>query len=245
MIDLTQVTPGKVLLLHSSLSRTLRENKCTPEDVLHSFLERLGPDGTLILPLFNFDFTKGVPFDIKTTRSQMGALTEAGRNFQGSVRTGHPIYSFSVIGSRSKEFENIDNCSAYGKDSPFAILRSLNADIGVIDLPDQNSITFYHHVEEMERVPYRFHKTFTGSYTDFSGETKEKSYQVFVRDLNAGVVTRVNPMGELLWERGLYRGSRPGSGNGLRLISANALYKEVVSVIRLGLARKYLYDIDR
>src|ERR1700679_3715499 len=90
---------GETLLLHSSLRRTTRavvraggQVAAAAEIVLDSFLEALGPDGTLLLPLFNFDFTTGVAFDIRNTPSQMGALTEAGRRRPGAVRTGHPIY---------------------------------------------------------------------------------------------------------------------------------------------------------
>ena len=81
------------------------------------------------MPLFNFDFTKGVPFDIRTSESQMGALTEIGRKFNGAVRTGHPIYSFAVIGYKASEFKGIDNVGGYAEDSPFGVLKKLNGKI--------------------------------------------------------------------------------------------------------------------
>jgi aminoglycoside 3-N-acetyltransferase len=149
VIELKYIEPGSIVLLHSSISRTLRTAKGTPNELIAALLKRLGPEGTLLLPLFNFDFTKGTTFDIRTTPSQMGALTEAGRAWPGAVRTGHPIYSFAAIGSRAEEFADVDNESGYGADSPFAMLRSMGGEIAVLDLPDQNSMTFYHHVEEM------------------------------------------------------------------------------------------------
>jgi aminoglycoside 3-N-acetyltransferase len=148
------VQEGDVLLLHSSIKRTFKRHlksgvRLTPQDILESFLEAIGPTGTLLLPLFNFDFTKGVPFDKRITPSHMGALTEAGRMHPQAVRTGHPIYSFAAIGFAADKFKRIDNFSGYGSDSPFAVLRKMNGRIAVLDLPDQNSMTFYHHVEEM------------------------------------------------------------------------------------------------
>ena len=236
------INPGDTVLVHSSLKRTLQTHNTTPQAVMESFLEAVGPDGTVLFPLFNFDFTKGVRFDIRSTPSQMGALTETARLHPDAVRSGHPIYSFAIIGPQAQKF-NVDNYSGYGPDSPFAILRQLDGKIGVLDLEDQNSMTLYHHIEEMHGVPYRFHKKFTGQYTDANGVTSERTYGLFVRDLDKGVMTNVNPMGEILWENGLYHGDRPKQGIGLRTISANAMYDAVSEVIEAGRALGLLYSI--
>ncbi len=240
----TTLRPGSTTLLHSSISRTLSESSCGPDDVVDRLLEALGPSGTLLLPLFNFDFAKGVPFDVRTTPSQMGALSESARSWPGAVRTSHPIYSFAAIGPLAQEFGALQNSSAYGPDSPFALLRELDGEIGVIDLTDQDSMTFYHHVEELHAVPYRYHKSFSGDYTDRNGATSASEYTMFVRDIENGVVTSVNRMGERLWERGAYRGERPRVGDGLRVINARRMYDEVSEVIVSGNAREFLYDVE-
>ncbi len=105
--------------------------------------------------------------------------------------------------------------------SPFAILRELNGKIAVLDLPDQNTMTFYHYVEEMYGVPYRYMKTFTGEYTGSNGKTEVRTYGLFVRDIEKKVLTHVNPAGELMWNNGLYKSFRPHEGTGLRVISAS------------------------
>ena len=242
---------GETLLLHSSLRRTTRavvraggQVSDAAEIVLDSILEALGPDGTLLLPLFNFDFTSGVAFDIRSTPSQMGALTEAGRLRSGAVRTGHPIYSFAAIGRQAERFRGVENFSGYGADSPFAMLRALGGRIGVLDLPDQHSMTFYHHVEEMRAAPWRYHKTFEGDYVGWDGVRAKRQFGLFVRDLERGVVTDVDAMGERLWASGLYRGDRPGEGSGLRLIDASALFTAVADVIDQGKAEGLLYRIE-
>lgn len=241
------IQEGDVVLLHSNIRRTLKQfirqkKKVSAKLILESFLEALGSSGTLLLPLFNFDFARGEPFDLRSTKSQMGMLSEEGRLYPGSVRTGHPIYSFAVIGAKTGLFEDVNNFSGYGKDSPFGILHELNGKIAVLNLPDQNSMTFYHYVEEMHNVPYRYHKTFTGRYTDLNGKTEERTYGLFVRDIEKGVMTHVDPMGELLWEEGLYSGSRYDKGAGLRVVSARALYNSVSDVIETGRAKGLLYE---
>ena len=243
------VERGDALLLHSSAKRTLigcrrkYGHQFSLDDLLQTFLDALGPSGTLLLPLFNFDFTKGVPFDMCSTPSRMGALTETARQQPQAVRTGHPIYSFCVLGAKAEQFQGVCNTSAYGAQSPFALLRELNGKIGVLGLPDQKSMTFYHHVEEMHSVDYRYHKSFRGSYTDLAGKTEDRTFSIYVRDLEAGVVTDVNPAGEILWKEGLYHGSRPDEGTGLRIIDANAMYDRISQIIRQGEARGTLYSI--
>ena len=240
------VQAGDTLLVHSNIKRTLVEARreglqITPMDILESFLEALGPQGTLLLPLFNFDFTTGLGFDLRTTPSQMGALTEAGRVYPGAVRTGHPLYSFAVIGHHAPLFQHIDNESGYGKDSPFALLHALDGKIAVLDLDDQASMTFYHYVEEMLGVDYRYFKAFTGPYTLWDGTTQNKTYTLFVRDLAKGVLTHVNPAGELLWDAGHYHGSRPKQDTGLRVVGAKTMFDFVAHLIAEGKAFGTLY----
>lgn len=242
------VTEGDTLLVHSSLGRTLRRvkkmgGKINPNIIIESFLLALGKSGTLLLPLFNFDFPNGVTFDIRNSPSQMGTFTEAGRLWPGAVRTGHPIYSFAAIGKNSEIFKGVRNFSGYGHDSPFNILHRLNGKIGVIDLPDQNSMTFYHYVEESLNAPYRYHKEFTGQYIDENGIESTETFGLFVRNTEKGVITHVDPMGEILWEKGIYTGCRPKEGCGLRVISATTMFDEVSSIINEGKAKGLLYEI--
>lgn len=244
------VEKGDVLLLHSNMTRTILEFrrkgvKLDALTILESFLDALGSKGTLVLPLFNFDFTKGIPFDIRTTKSQMGALTEFARNYPGAIRTGHPVYSFVAIGYLSKEFLGVDNESAYSKESPFGILKRLDGKIGALDLDDQNSMTFYHHVEEVEKVDYRHFKKFSGEYANWKGFSSVKTYKLFVRNIDRGVKTEVNTAGEILWRRGLYKGFRPGIESGLRIIDSTSMFNEVQSIISKGQALGTLYSIER
>ena len=240
------VESGDTLLLHSSIKRTImrirRQGvKLMPEHILESFIRAVGESGTLILPLFNFDFQNSKHFDIQTTPSQMGVLTEIGRHHQSSVRTGHPIYSFAVLGNNSEIFRDIDNESGYGADSPFSMLTSLNGKIASLDLEDQNSMTFYHYVEEMNQVDYRYFKEFSGSYVDVNGVSSKRTYKLFVRDLERDVRTYVNPAGELMWQHNLYSGDRPGVDSGLRTIHAKKMFDFVTQLIIDGNAEGTLF----
>ena len=245
------VGAGDMLLLHSSLRRVARTviraggaADQVADLVLDSVLEALGPRGTLLLPLFNFDFTSGAGFDIRATPSQMGALTEAARRHPRAVRTGHPIYSFAAIGAEAPRFAGVENFSGYGPDSPFALLHAVGGRIAVLDLPDQQAMTFYHYVEEALSAPWRYHKRFEGDYVGWDGQISRRAFGLYVRDLERGVLTHVDPMGERLWAAGLYAGERPGQGRGLRTIAASALFDAVSAVINAGQAEGLLYRIE-
>ena len=240
---------GDTVLLHSDIVRTiLRERdqgwRVRAQDILNSFIDAVGTKGTLLMPLFNFDFPQGIPFDMKSSRSQMGALTETARLHPAAVRTGHPIYSFAVIGKHSEAFRGLENFSGYGEDSPFGMLHKLHGKIAALNLPYERCMTFVHHVEEMENVPYRYHKKFTGKYTDLKGQTDERTFGLFVRDLKKGVKTLLQPLGDRMWELGLNTGNRHDTDAGLLVVSSEDLYRETSSIIREGNAQGMLYRLD-
>ena len=242
------VEEGDTLLLHSNIMRTLgvlRRNGHKPSvsAILESFIQSVGEQGTLLFPLFNFDFTSGIQFDFRTTKSHMGALTEEARNHPNAVRTGHPVYSFCVIGEHASKFEGLDNVSGYGADSPFAMLRELDGKIAVLDIVENGSMTFHHHVEEMMSVNYRYMKYFEGDYIDSNGIKMNKSYSIYVRDLERKVETNLEPIGARLWEESIYKGDIPNTETGLRIANANEVFDFVSNVIAEGNALGNLYKI--
>ena len=93
----------------------------------------------------------------------MGLLSEFFRKNFSTIRTGHPVYSFGAYGKKANFFKNINNFSAYSADSPFGILRKLDGKIAILDLDDQNSMTFYHHIEEQNNAHWRFLKKFSAA----------------------------------------------------------------------------------
>ena len=240
------VNSGEILLVHSNIRRTLvnarREGvQLTPDDILDSFLDCLGGSGTLILPLLNFNFPTAKIFDIRNTPSQMGALTEVARKRVGAVRTGHSIYSFAVLGKEKQRFDGLVNESGYGEDSPFGPLHKLDGKIASFDLEDQNSMTFYHYVEECLGVNYRYFKTFNGTYIDTFGNEELRAFKLVVRDIERNVLTHVNPAGELVWKHGLYCGDRPKEKSGLRIIEARLMFNFVSDLIDSGTAEGNLF----
>ncbi|MBK8982187.1 MAG: AAC(3) family N-acetyltransferase [Ignavibacteria bacterium] len=240
------IEKGDTMLLHSSLSGFLKylnsiNINITPQDILDSFIEAIGNEGTLILPVFNFNFTKGETYDIRNTKSETGLLTETARLNKNFIRTGHPMFSFVVTGKLKDEFGRINNISAFGSDSPFAKLTEHNGKIAALDIPGELCNTYIHYVEECEQAPHRFFKFFKGKYIDAEGKESIREYAVYSRKLEMGVKTDIKPMEDYLWSMGFYSGSRPGEDTRLHVIKARTFYEEVSKIIREGKAQGMLF----
>lgn len=219
------VKEGDTLLVHSSY-KSFGEVDGGPETVVRALEAALGTDkdGTLIMPTFNFDFNKGVPWDVRKTRSKMGALTEIVRMDKRAKRVFHPFYSFAILGKHAEMLGALRYKSAYERNSVFGKLRDLDGKIMVIGLSYNNSMTFFHHIEQMEGVDYRFLKQFTGEVTDENGNTYTDTFEMLVRDIDKGVLTMVDPMGALMEEHGVIQSAKIGEAD-VKLMKANEVYE--------------------
>ncbi len=114
----------------------------------------------------------------------------------------------------------------------------------VLELEENESMPNNHYIEEMNRMDIRHHKIFTGKYIDADGITTTRTYQIFIRDLEQGVITNGNPMRELLWKHELYKGNRPKVNSGVRVISVREAFKFETELIAVGKGKGLLYDIE-
>lgn len=217
------------LLFHSDTRRTFLYFKkkyinFKIDNFFDSLFEFILPDGTVAFPTFNFGFVKGITFDYLNTPSKMGSLTEFARKSMLSYRTLDPVYSFSIIGKNQDKFKGINNVSWYSKESPFHIFNKLNFKIAILDLEENNSMTFLHYCEEFFQVDYRYYKNFTGYYIDDKNKKLLKTYKGYVRKIEDGIITSCNNAGEILWDSKIYKGYKPLLGNGIRYIYANEYF---------------------
>ena len=219
------IVSGDTLLVHSSF-KSLGGVDGGPQTVIDALLEVLSPEGTLIMPTFNFNFNKGEPWDVRTTPSQMGVLTELVRCDPRAKRVFHPFYSFAIIGKHADDLTRERYKSSYERNSVFGKLRDLDGKIMIIGLDYTHSLTFVHHVEQMEGVNYRFIKAFSGEVTDADGHTTTDTFYMLVRDLDKGVITEVNPMGALLEKLGVVTVHKIGDAE-VKIMRANAAYEAI------------------
>lgn len=237
------VMEGDTLLVHSSY-KSFGEVDGGPATVNRALEAALGTDkdGTLIMPTFNFDFNKGEAWDVRTTPSKMGVLTELVRKDPRAKRVFHPFYSFAILGKHAETLGALRYKSAYERNSVFGKLRDLDGKIMVIGLSYNNSMTFFHHIEQMEGVDYRFLKQFTGQVTDENGNTYTDTFEMLVRDIDKGVLTMVDPMGALMEEKGVIKSVKIGEAD-VKLMKANEVYEFTAREMRRD--PHLLYQIEK
>ncbi len=89
------IQAGDLVQVHSSLS-AFGYVEGGADTVVDALLEVLGPEGTLMVPTFNHGSAD--IYDIKTTPSKNGAVTEAVRKRPEARRSMHPTHPYGAIG---------------------------------------------------------------------------------------------------------------------------------------------------
>jgi aminoglycoside 3-N-acetyltransferase len=138
--------PGGSVLVHSSLSQV--GWVCGGAvAVLQALLAVLGPAGTVVVPTHTAELSDPSgwrnppvpqdwwptiretmpPYEVATTPSLgMGALAELVRTWPGTIRSGHPQYSFAALGPAAEQLTaGHDRQDGLGESSPLARLYDL------------------------------------------------------------------------------------------------------------------------
>lgn len=186
--NLKQIQSGDILYIASDLFKLAaishaNGEKMLLDDLIRSFQEKLGKDGTILIPTYNWDFCKGKTFDYVKTPGTTGTLGNFALKKTDFKRTKHPIYSFAVWGKYADTLVHMENQEAFGTDSPFAFMYQNKAKYLSIGITPSYGLTYVHYTEQLVGVSYRYHKNFTGMYVDEHGEQSIKTYSMYVRDL--------------------------------------------------------------
>ena len=191
------IEKGDILYISSDVARltydVCRNCRLKGKKEINSFYDRLidnmqmliGEEGTLLFPMFTWTFCRGVPYDVRKTPGEVGALNNwVLNNRLDFSRTEHPLYSFMVWGKDKDELVSMHNLSAWSEDSPFGYMYRKKAKNLLIDVELEECFTFEHFVEESLRFPIRYFKDFTGEYITADGVSETRTYAMYVRDLD-------------------------------------------------------------
>lgn len=189
-----ELTKGDVLLVHNSLFNFGIPSDCSinalPGRIFNELQSTIGAEGTIAVPTFNFDFCKGLLFNKQETPSKnMGVFSEYVRKLPQAKRSCHPMQSIAVDGSHTDFIIENDTESSFSPDGPFDRLKALNGKILLLGA-DFNSVSMIHWVEENYEVPYRYWKTFKGTYID-KNFSSEKSYKMYVRSMETNPLLKL------------------------------------------------------
>lgn len=169
-----------IYLIHSSLLRFGIIEGGT-KGLVDCIFDTLGADSTILMPTYTFTFAKSRKWDYKTSKSEVGALTEYFRTNQLSARTIHPFHSLAVQGKLAKEFSTCRCLSSFGRGSAYELLYKTNGiNIG-FGTDFIGGGTVLHHTEEMSAVPYRYYKNFPGEVADENGVVSREIFSMYTR----------------------------------------------------------------
>ncbi|HUS80476.1 MAG TPA: AAC(3) family N-acetyltransferase [Armatimonadota bacterium] len=168
------VGPGMTIMVHSSLS-AIGRIEGGAETVIAALIEAVGPEGTVAMPAMS-----GGVFDIETSPSNVGTITEAFRHYPGVTRSFHPTHSACAIGPNTNYLlaGALDQPTAIGTESAWGRLARLPEGYVLLLGVDQDRSTILHYPEEIVRAPYLH--TIQRQYKDpRAGEVKTKVIEWF------------------------------------------------------------------
>jgi len=167
--------------------------------ICNLLIEKVGKNGTIIMPTFNFDFCKGEDFNVQKTTSNVGTLTEYFRKNVSTHRsTSPPYHSVCAKGHHAESISNIRSLTSFGFDSVFQFLLDINAKYLLIGV-GFDAVPSFHWLEQNVEVPYRFWKSFSGNVLDGVKSNFQK-HEMYAR--KEGYSLDLNPLSDLLLEKG-------------------------------------------
>ena len=192
---------GDLVLLHSSLY-SLGHVEGGPEAVIDAFLETVGTEGTLMVPVFG----------------NLGILTSTLQNRPGAITSPCPVGTVAALGKDAEELcrDHWKPESCHGEGTPFKRLADKGGYVCLMGV-DQDRNTSLHGIEAELRLAYL--GSTTREYTTPEGDTINKTWTYYPgphRDFIA--------IDHVLKERGFLKQGRIGNSQ-VRLIQAKGMWE--------------------
>lgn len=146
------VEPGRVVIVHASV-KSVGPIRGGVDTLLEAILETVTPAGAVLMPAFSRPQPDGV-FDVRTTPSRTGLLTETLRRHPDAGRSLHPTHSIAGWGERAPDLlEGHDRTSGLGRGSPLHKAAEAGALVLMIGC-GLTRCSLIHVAEALVRPPY-------------------------------------------------------------------------------------------
>lgn len=228
------VSNGDILFCHSNIGFLgIPKEASTKNEIMNliveTIMEVLGPEGTFVVPTFTYSFGNNEDFDLHSTRSNCGALSEYVRELAQSRRSNDPSVSIAAIGKQKDTLTKDLPENAYSEDSAFARLIKLESK--VLNINFDAGSTLLHYIEKLFNVPYRYEKTFYGKKLVNSDYIKSES-TLYVRDLDIkGSEASFEIFNNYTTQHNLYKRASVGRGS-IGLITTSDMYTAFASLYK-------------
>jgi aminoglycoside N3'-acetyltransferase len=187
---------------------------------------------TVLIPTFNYDFTRTRLYDPAAAPGQVGSLSAHCAQNHAQRRTLTPIFNFCAFGDQPFDRAPVEH--PFGAGSAFGTLFREEGAILFLGA-DMIANTFVHYVECAADIGYRYLKHFPGAVMR-DGRPEPIDFRFPVRPLTPGAVA-YGDLGEAdLRAAGVLKQFPIGLGRGL-IVGARAYH----DLVRARLARDELY----
>lgn len=222
----------ETLFIHSDITFGMPEKDLRRTDYvkgLYGAIEEIGVKN-LIVPTFTYSFCNHEDFDVRNSRTSMGALNEFIRKQPGRYRTLDPLLSLSVPCGLKERFCHLSNHSL-GEGSGLDVVHHMDGVKFLFFGARQGEcFTYLHYVEKMLDVPYRYDQEFHGNVTDYDGSTGVAVQYIHTHCYGVRIPANYDYFEEELEEKGIVRKKRLGNRH-VSCISEKDAYEQIVSRI--------------
>ncbi len=152
---------GSIVCVHSSLSR-LGHVVGGADAIIDALIETVRPEGCIMMPSFSMRgsmmsyLDQGEIFDVRSSPSQVGLITEIFRKWPGVLRSLHPTNSLLAWGERARELlrDHDKSLTPYGPYTPYGrIAEEKNSFILMLETHIHSLL---HHLQERVNFPHYF-----------------------------------------------------------------------------------------
>jgi aminoglycoside N3'-acetyltransferase len=156
-------------------------------DAMFADLTEISED-TLIVPSYNYSFTKTGRFDMRTDRSEVGHFSELFRQSYLDTRSSTPVFSNCAnrAGFLSQDIGPV--IDPFREDGDFGRLTKANGRIASFGAPFAPTYIMYIERQVAGGPLYRYDKIFTGSVIDLNGAAHDVTMLYHVRPLSVKLV---------------------------------------------------------
>ena len=117
--------------------------------------------GTLVVATSSTNLCNtNTPFDLVSTPSIVGALTEFVRKMPEAIRTYHAFESYAAVGAKAQDVTSGLSKFSYGLNTPEDRLFQMRAKCVCLGIEPRLGTASVHHVETLAHVPYRYTKEY-------------------------------------------------------------------------------------
>ncbi len=183
-INKIRIYKGDTIYISCNLGKLgfpkLKKIDLLPNYLFNIIKKKISNTGTIVAPAHTFFLNNRKDyFDPKKTLTESGSFSNFILKKKNSFRSLHPLASMVAIGKNAKFICKKNTNNSYGTNSPYQKLFSLNTKFISIGIKYNLNCSQVHHVEYLNKVPYRFLKKIKKKIK-ISGKIKKSFFYIYV-----------------------------------------------------------------